>query len=235
MTKETQLKMITDYTNGSSILDLAKTFNLGQKKIRDMLFDAGVLRSRAEGIAAAWRNGKKSQTPEWHNSGKKIDENEVINLHSEGLTCSAIAHKLQIAASRVRLVLVSRCLVAESGKYRCLSCNEDQIGSAQRKFCKDCIRDAFHRRFTKFGVGRKRWNEMLSQQGGHCALCPREAIFVDHDHATNAVRGILCNGCNSALGQVDRDPDWSSAALEYSKRGRDVKSHLRNGINEENS
>lgn len=38
---------------------------------------------------------------------------------------------------------------------------------------------------------------------------------VDHDHATDLIRGILCSRCNQALGLLDDDPERFAAAIAY--------------------
>jgi hypothetical protein len=44
---------------------------------------------------------------------------------------------------------------------------------------------------------------MLAAQDGLCAGCGKpDPEHVDHDHATGAVRGMLCFNCNQALGNV---------------------------------
>ena len=47
---------------------------------------------------------------------------------------------------------------------------------------------------------------MSATQGGVCASCggppdDQRPLMVDHDHATGAVRGLLCNSCNLTLGR----------------------------------
>ena len=81
-----------------------------------------------------------------------------------------------------------------------------------------------HRR-KKFGIEPAEYDRMLESQGGVCAICkgtcgttpsgnPR-ALALDHDHATGAIRGILCAHCNRALGLFNDSPDLLAAAHAY--------------------
>lgn len=63
----------------------------------------------------------------------------------------------------------------------------------------------------KFGLTLEAYHAMLAGQGGKCLGCGSlEADRaegsrmwpVDHDHATGEIRGILCPGCNQALGLI---------------------------------
>jgi hypothetical protein len=57
---------------------------------------------------------------------------------------------------------------------------------------------------------------MLAEQGGLCAICKSApAVHVDHDHATGAVRALLCFNCNGGLGQFKDDPETLHAAAFY--------------------
>ena len=57
---------------------------------------------------------------------------------------------------------------------------------------------------------------MLAAQGGLCAICmTAPANHVDHDHASGAVRALLCFNCNGGLGQFKDDPDVLRAAADY--------------------
>ena len=47
-------------------------------------------------------------------------------------------------------------------------------------------------------------SNLIVRYNGVCPICGREEnLYVDHDHETNEVRGMLCNGCNRNLGWVD--------------------------------
>ena len=56
---------------------------------------------------------------------------------------------------------------------------------------------------------------MLAAQEGRCAICNNPAKCVDHDHATGKVRGILCAGCNRALGFMFDKPALLRRGAEY--------------------
>ena len=54
------------------------------------------------------------------------------------------------------------------------------------------------------------YKKLLEIQDGKCAICGRpeelegRALSVDHCHRTGKIRGIICRGCNSAIGWVER-------------------------------
>ena len=75
----------------------------------------------------------------------------------------------------------------------------------------------------KYGISLEDYDAMLAAQGGRCAVCGttdsgdrRFSTFsVDHDHVTGTVRGLLCSGCNRALGHVGDSPDRLMALAAY--------------------
>jgi hypothetical protein len=85
-------------------------------------------------------------------------------------------------------------------------------------------RDAKLLRF--YGInGRDGYEEILASQGGGCAICGRTShgtgqkrLYVDHDHKTQAVRGVLCASCNRAIGLMQDDPERLRNAAEYLDR-----------------
>jgi|ERR1035437_2687384 hypothetical protein len=76
-----------------------------------------------------------------------------------------------------------------------------------------------------YGMTPESWSIMFEAQGRACAVC--KSIFpgrktghwsTDHDHTTGIVRGILCTGCNVALGQAKDDPQRLRALADYLER-----------------
>lgn len=61
----------------------------------------------------------------------------------------------------------------------------------------------------KFGITPEDYATMLEAQGGVCLICQappkKHRLAVDHDHATGAIRGLLCSKCNSALGWFEKN------------------------------
>lgn len=52
--------------------------------------------------------------------------------------------------------------------------------------------------------------ELRRQAGDPCDVCGKvddiSRMHIDHDHATGKIRGLLCQGCNTALGYVKDNP-----------------------------
>jgi len=87
------------------------------------------------------------------------------------------------------------------------------------------------RRIRLFGIDRNRYDQMLKQQGGGCAICGQQSarrrmLAIDHDHACcpgertcgKCVRGLLCDSCNHGLGNFRDNPELLSKAAEYLKK-----------------
>lgn len=81
-------------------------------------------------------------------------------------------------------------------------------------------------RKRSYGLAYGEFGKILTSQDNKCAICytekplGRNGFNVDHCHATNKVRGILCSNCNIGIGNLQHDPDILRAALEYLLKDR---------------
>ena len=69
----------------------------------------------------------------------------------------------------------------------------------------------------RHGLSPEMRAELMARQDGKCAICRRDLAplrkrTVDHDHATNKIRGILCARCNGCVGWYELH---RSEALAY--------------------
>lgn len=58
-------------------------------------------------------------------------------------------------------------------------------------------------------------NDLLAL--GRCEVCGRSDVkfCIDHDHETGKVRGLLCDGCNKALGHARDDISILAGLIKY--------------------
>jgi len=68
-----------------------------------------------------------------------------------------------------------------------------------------------------YNIDIVQYEKMLQQQNNTCAICKSimQKPCVDHCHATNKIRGILCNDCNLGLGKFKDNVDSLRSAIEY--------------------
>lgn len=99
----------------------------------------------------------------------------------------------------------------------CLICGESIAHQTRwgALYCsRSCNRKASQ--FRRYGITAVAFNAMLADQGGACRICRSvEKLVIDHDHATDKIRGLLCGGCNAGIGMLKEDPAILSAAIEY--------------------
>lgn len=98
-------------------------------------------------------------------------------------------------------------------------------GYAAAYYAANKDRERARQRFRLYGLSRDAYEELWDRQGGRCAICRKKLAkgsvnghHVDHDHDTNAVRGILCWRCNFLVGYLE-GPNVE-AAKAYLERHR---------------
>src|SRR6266550_1682787 len=88
-----------------------------------------------------------------------------------------------------------------SGVARCIPCNND-----------------WGRRFR---TSRALYAELFAKQHGCCAVCgftSSDLLHLDHDHATDRHRELLCRDCNLLIGWSHDSIARLEAAIAYLKR-----------------
>lgn len=67
----------------------------------------------------------------------------------------------------------------------------------------------------------KEYNVLYDKQKGCCAVCGKHQseiirpLFVDHNHETKKIRGLLCGQCNFGLGQFNDSSKLLGKAQRY--------------------
>jgi hypothetical protein len=111
----------------------------------------------------------------------------------------------------------------------CKRCHTDYMLNYYEQ--KNDKRDAKNKMNTKYVAPWKRhhltekeYNSLLNMFNGRCHVCrEEEATSIDHDHTCcpqnrscgKCVRGILCRGCNTALGSLKENNNTISNLLKY--------------------
>jgi hypothetical protein len=92
----------------------------------------------------------------------------------------------------------------------------------QRNRTAQILRMKWTRIATRYGMTRQEYLDLLSSQGGACALCGSKDpgrgdghFAVDHNHATGRIRGLLCQRCNCGIGFFADDVELMRRAAAY--------------------
>lgn len=127
----------------------------------------------------------------------------------------------------------------EQGRYRCSKCREWKAPDLFSKnkhqttglnyACKACMQ-VHVRKYNlpaKYGISPAKFAAMLLAQGGRCGCCnaqfnmegkASERPCVDHNHASNEVRDLLCGRCNLAAGNVQDSSVRAEQLAAYLKK-----------------
>lgn len=68
-----------------------------------------------------------------------------------------------------------------------------------------------------YKISSEEYNSMLESQNNKCAICLNnfDLLYIDHNHDTGKVRGLLCNNCNTGIGMLKDNFEIVKNAYEY--------------------
>jgi hypothetical protein len=132
--------------------------------------------------------------------------NGRLGLHSSCKACmnasKAVSKQRFRSAGLSRIPAAKKCAMCGLTHQANAFSAHATSGDGLRTYCKDC--DRVVRRANKYGLSRERVAEMLQQSCCEACKKPLEASShkcIDHRHADGAVRGVLCEPCNTTLGK----------------------------------
>ena len=95
--------------------------------------------------------------------------------------------------------------------------NYDRKGTYLMGHCIACQR--MSERKKKYGISEEQYHDMLRFQDEKCAICrtdlTKQTDYLDHDHVTGNIRGLLCSTCNTGLGHFYDTPEILRSAARY--------------------
>lgn len=96
----------------------------------------------------------------------------------------------------------------------------------------ECNKRSNLSRLKKYGLTTEAYNALFVKQQGHCLGCGThqsnllKPLYVDHNHRTGQVRGLLCQKCNTLLGMAEDKISTLSKLIQYLSRSEAVKEIL---------
>jgi Recombination endonuclease VII len=96
-------------------------------------------------------------------------------------------------------------------------------------WCKSCINERQRENYPKhalkyrerhlkktYNLDLKTFNSLVESQNNRCKICKQEKeLYVDHDHITGKIRGLLCCHCNNGLGNFKDNREFLLNAYNY--------------------
>ncbi len=81
----------------------------------------------------------------------------------------------------------------------------------------------------KYGITLDEYTRILKSQRYNCAICKLKEtattkagktmkLAIDHCHTSGKIRGLLCSGCNRAIGYLRENPESCIAAAAYLRK-----------------
>lgn len=96
---------------------------------------------------------------------------------------------------------------------------EAVLAKGRARYARDRDKIIAAKRGGGAGLTPKELATLLKRAKGKCAICakPHKRLVIDHDHTTRRVRGVLCIGCNTFVGYLEKRGALLERARKYMK------------------
>lgn len=99
--------------------------------------------------------------------------------------------------------------------------NPEKFKQLKEKYKKSGKTVIWHRK-CRYGIDENEFNEILNLQSHICPICKKDFMnqkkYLDHDHKTGKIRGILHHKCNLLLGNCNDDISILKNAIKYLRK-----------------
>ena len=119
----------------------------------------------------------------------------------------------------------SRCKICEASTARIGRANrtpEERAITKQKKqqynkeHADDVRRWGLRSQWKQRGFNPDEVEQFIAAQPKQCRICgTTDKLVLDHNHANNQLRGLLCSCCNAGLGQFKDNPVLLTQAIVY--------------------
>lgn len=157
--------------------------------------------------AAANREAIRKHKKKWRDANK-----DHIKAH-------ATEAKEAIKASKKRYYEANKARIAEKNRAYYEANKESLQAKNQEYRRKHKARLYAANQAARYGMSLDELNSLIDAQDNRCAICRTPFTLakmnIDHCHATGAVRGLLCGGCNRGLAHFHDSQAAMKAAIKY--------------------
>lgn len=127
---------------------------------------------------------------------------DVVSAFQDSRSLNSTSEKFGITITTLKKWL--RDAGVEYSTKTCTYCG-NVLSESRLVFCsKSCSGN--YRTAKKYKISCEEHKRLLERSGGSCMLCGKKRkLYVDHNHNTGKVRGLLCLVCNTGLGKLNAD------------------------------
>lgn len=105
--------------------------------------------------------------------------------------------------------------------------NDKYTITGKTSYCKECVKNKYtpnqlrnFRYLKEYNITLDDYNIKYDSAEGKCEICniKFDRLFIDHNHDTMEIRGLLCHGCNTAIGFLKEKTENLESAIRYLRK-----------------